>query len=83
MANQRLERACERTLLTQAMLCALLALEENQLLCVWHRYVNGLSVAETARLLGQSPARAQMLEAAAIRRLRRPDTSAVLRALAV
>lgn len=83
MANQRFERACERTILTQAVLCALLALEEDQLLCIWHRYVNGLSVAETARLLGQSALHTQALEARAIRSLRRPDTSLVLRALAV
>ncbi len=83
MANQHFESASERGILTKAILCALLTLEEEQLLCVWYRYVNALSLAETARLLEQSPQQTQALEAMAIRRLRNPGISAVLRELAV
>ena len=69
----------EQEALQLAVISALLTLPDDQLLVLYHRYYNRLTLSNTAAIMGWNVERTRKVEAKALRALRQPDIFEILK----
>ena len=73
------QEGSEQEALQRAVMAALLTLPDEQLLVLYHRHYNRLSLSNTAAVMGMNVERTRKIEAMALRALRQPDIYEALR----